>query len=58
MCGPKGIKHGCELDIGQGIRILGVVLLKILAPEPLTKGIVELVLGSVGLINGYKARRS
>jgi len=56
-CGPEGIEHGRELEIGEGVCIVGIVLLQILAPELLAKGVVGLVLGSVGLIHGYEARR-
>ena len=46
-CGPEGIKHGCELEIGRGI--VHIVLLQVFALELLAKGVVRLVLGSVGL---------
>jgi len=26
-CGPEGIEHGCELDIGHGISTVRIVLL-------------------------------
>jgi hypothetical protein len=48
-CGPEGIEHGCELEIEYGIGIVRIVFLYVLAPEPLAKGVVGLVLGSVGL---------
>ena len=48
-CGPKGIEHGCELEIGHGVGIVCIVLLQVFAPELLARGDAGFVLGSVGL---------
>jgi hypothetical protein len=48
-CGSEGIKHGCKLEIGHNVGIVRIVLLQVLALEPLVNDVVGLVLDSVGL---------
>lgn len=45
-CWAEGVQHGCELDTGNAVCIICIVLFEVLLPELLVEGVVGLVFPS------------